>query len=473
MKSIKTFLIGCALIWMALIYCVNAASLPLLSVVNNPFPATNDAFGVAVAAVGADRILVGAQFDQSGGSAAGDAYLFTTQGELVTMFTNPAAADRNEFGEAVAAFGNDRVVIGAYQESGDANWSGAVYLFNTNGTLLRRVGEPSPNVGDGFGSAILETVDHHLLVGAPGKTVAGLSLSGVAYLIDTNGVMLAEFTNSTSASRQELGYSLAAPSADLVVLGAPATPLQMPYAIWSGAAYLYSAKGNLIRSFVNPSPGWGVGFGSALASFGTNRVVIGAYGYSGTKTNAGIAYLFDLDGNLLTTFNNPDPTKLKGFGISIAPVGTNRLVIGAVSNSTTGPPGLAYLFQDDGTLLATIRNPSPAVGDGFGFSVAAFPNGEAIVGAPAYNSPGAAYLFGNTPVGPPLLISRSDARTQLSWENDDASWTLQKADELGPTASWLDSTDAAATAGSTNTVEIVPSPGAPARFFRLRPTKSP
>jgi hypothetical protein len=48
---------------------------------------------------------------------------------LLTTFTNPTPVVFDEFGTSVAAGGNDRVVIGGYQDDSGRNIAGAAYLF--------------------------------------------------------------------------------------------------------------------------------------------------------------------------------------------------------------------------------------------------------------------------------------------------------------------------------------------------------
>src|SRR5437867_3147251 len=60
---------------------------PLLTF-TNPTPAVDDRFGYSVAAVGTDRVLIGAPLDDTGATNAGAAYLFSTNGALLATFTN-------------------------------------------------------------------------------------------------------------------------------------------------------------------------------------------------------------------------------------------------------------------------------------------------------------------------------------------------------------------------------------------------
>ena len=61
---------------------------------------------------------------------AGTAYLFGTNGTLLATLTNPVPTFRGSFGGALAALGTDRVLIGAPAFGLNATNSGRVYLFS-------------------------------------------------------------------------------------------------------------------------------------------------------------------------------------------------------------------------------------------------------------------------------------------------------------------------------------------------------
>ena len=97
----------------------------------------------------------------------------------------------------------------------------------------------------------------------------------------------------------------------------------------AGAAYLFSIDGTLLTTFTNPTPALDDLFGSAVAAVGTNMVLVGAPGNDTGATNAGVAYLFNISGALLTTFTNPTPESDDNFGDAVAAVGTDKVLIGA------------------------------------------------------------------------------------------------------------------------------------------------
>ena len=70
-----------------------AQSSTLITTFTNPTPAAFDGFGGPMAAVGTDRIVIGASRDNTAGaSESGVAYLFRNNGALLTTFFNPTTA---------------------------------------------------------------------------------------------------------------------------------------------------------------------------------------------------------------------------------------------------------------------------------------------------------------------------------------------------------------------------------------------
>ncbi len=364
----------------------------------NPTPAVGDSFGWSVAALGTDRVLIGAYGDSTGAASAGAAYLFSASGALLTTFTNPTPAADDVFGYAVAAVGNDRVLVGAYGHDASVTLTntGAAYLFGANGALLTTFTNPTPAINDVFGWAVAAVGSDRVLISAYGDDT-GASDAGAAYLFNTDGTLLTTFTNPAPAAFDNFGISVAAVGSDRVLMGAFGDSAGAPAA---GAAYLFGTNGTLLTTFTHPAPASSGWFGRSVAAVGSDRVVIGAFGHSAGATGIGAAYLFDTNGTRLTTFSNPDPAAGDYFGRWVAAVGSDRVVIGAYGDSTSAitNTGAAYLFSTNGALLATFANPSPAVGDNFGYAVAAVGTDRVLIGArwddAGASNAGAAYLFG-------------------------------------------------------------------------------
>ena len=303
-------------------------------------------FGDAVGAVGSNP-LVGAPTDDTAGPDAGAAYLMDgTTGNLIQTFVNPNPAQDSFggldfFGRDVAGFGDD-VLVGATGEDFGERDAGAVYLFDgATGQLLLTIQNPTPALGEGFGSAIAS--------------------------FGNNIAITAAFDGTASVN--------------------------------GGAVYIFDGNGALIRTLVSPQPVEFSQFGNALAAFGDDLLVTEPRGFTG-DLRAGVVHLFDGDtGTLIRSYFNPTPVAFELFGNSVAASG-NNVLIGALRNDKSRRSGAAYLF--DGTtaqLTATLINPERGVTDSFANQVAVIGN-SLLISSPFQSSDpvnisqdGVAYLF--------------------------------------------------------------------------------
>ena len=311
-----------------------------MTVFTNPAPISGDRIYYTVAAVGVDKVILGARHLYYDGAFAGSAHLFDLNGHRISTFTNPTPSSSDAFGFSVSAVGNDKVLIGSPGDNAIEPGAGAAYLFDTNGTLLATFTEPMPNGGQYFGYSVTVVGSDRLLIGA---IRAGAGNPGAAYLFALDGTLLATFANPTPSYNECFGFSVAAVGADKVLIGAYA---ESTFAPGAGAAYLFDTRGTLITSFTNPTPATEEYFGWSVTGIGTNNVLIGAP-YESTEYLAGAAYLFDLNGTLLNTFTNPPPTRGAVFGRALAAVGPDEFVIGAdgVDGNGASDSGVVHWFS--------------------------------------------------------------------------------------------------------------------------------
>ena len=263
----------------------------LVTTFTNPAPAAVQAFGWTVTAVGSERALISGLADVNKPAPyPGTAYLFSTNGTLLTSFTNPTPAFDGGFGAAAAAVGSDRVLIGAPDNSTGAAAAGSAYLFSTNGTLLTTFTNPIPATGDNFGTSVAAVGSGRVLISAidyGGSKGTG----GAAYLFSTNGTLLNTFTNPTPAAFDYFGWSVAAVGSTRVLIGAYQDGTG---AFQAGSAYLFSTNGTLLNTFTNPTPATQDWFAWSVAAVGTDRVIIGGIWDNTGAPHAGSAYLFAL-----------------------------------------------------------------------------------------------------------------------------------------------------------------------------------
>jgi hypothetical protein len=129
-------------------------------------------------------------------------------------------------------------------------------------------------------------------------------------------------------------------------------------------------------------------FGSALAKVadtngnGTIDIVVGAPMETDTVTTAGRAYIFDSNGTLLQSLRSPSPRLNGSFGFSVSGVpdldgdGRGDVAVGAVAEADGGTvPGRVHLYSGaTGSLIRSLSSPNPKLAGGFGSSVLGVPD---------------------------------------------------------------------------------------------------
>jgi hypothetical protein len=313
-------------------------------------------------------------------------------GDLSQAIVNPAPQADDMFGYSVTTLG-DLVLVGAPRDNGIAKDSGAAYLFDRNGTLLNTFHSPTPDAGDWFGYAVTTVGENFLIGSARDDTWA--TDSGAAYLFNPQGQLLTTFFSPNPTQYESFGASLSSVGTDPII-GAFRAQDAGTGAFDAGAAYLFSSHGALITTFENPTPAESDHFGYSLAGVG-DRIVIGAFGDDDGARGAGSVYVYDREGTLVETINNPAPAVNDSFGASVAAWGTDRVLIGATLDDTAGPnSGTVYAFDLNGTLEQTFPNPDPDEGENYGLHVLGLDD-HVVIGAHRAGDtlirPGGAYVF--------------------------------------------------------------------------------
>jgi hypothetical protein len=148
---------------------------------------SNDLFGYGINGVSisgdGDTVIVGAVNEDTNGTDAGAAYVFTRSGTTWSqqaMIKASDAASSDKFGSAVSiSEDGDTSVVGASNESG----TGAAYIFTRSGTSWTQVNKiqaSNAQSGDEFGSAI-SISNKSVIVGAYQEDTTATN-SGSAYI---------------------------------------------------------------------------------------------------------------------------------------------------------------------------------------------------------------------------------------------------------------------------------------------------
>lgn len=310
----------------------------------------------------------------------------------LATITNPAPANLDNFGQTIARVGSSRFVVGAPLDDTDSFNGGSAYLYGSTGNFISVIHNPAPEFMDGFGGAVAGVGTNRFVVGCP----RDLTDSGSAYLYDFNGSLLATL-NNPDPGYDYFGSAVAGVSTDRFVVCARLDDVVAAGGVVTnaGSAYLYDINGNFLTAITNPTPEYFDFFGSSVASVGSDRFVVGAERQVvDGMLGVGCAYLYNKNGILLATITNPSPYVEHVFGHAAAGVGPNFFAVG------TPGAGMVYVFNYDGQLLRTLSDPTPIDvpgNDSFGASVCGFGSDLLLVGAREShlepNNTGTVYLY--------------------------------------------------------------------------------
>ena len=181
-------------------------------------PAANDLFGASVS-VSSDTVVVGAIYDDNAAMDSGSAYIFLRSGSAWTQQQKLTASDGaagDYFGAAVS-ISNEAVIVGAYGADGGTRVdSGSAYIFVRAGSVWNswtKLLRSDPAAGDHYGFSVA-TDAGRAIVGAPVKDDPGID-SGAAYVFNLIPVVSDFFINSGAASTANRTVTLNNASAPL------------------------------------------------------------------------------------------------------------------------------------------------------------------------------------------------------------------------------------------------------------------
>jgi hypothetical protein len=241
-------------------------------------------FGSAVSAVGSGLVAIGAPGADGG---RGRVYLMTTNAAVMATITNPIAIPNMGFGHSLARVGSSRFVVGS--KCGER-----VFIYNTNGSLRDEV--PNPATTDAlFGQAVGAFGDDHFIVGSRGfnAQAAGNGGEGRAYIINTNGVVVRVIKNPrgfSSGDPHEFGFDVVAYDDAFSLISAPYSDES---GVSLGAVYVQDANNLLISTITNPASPGSPEFGWSLASVRSNMFVVGSpSGSAVSAVGSGQAYFY-------------------------------------------------------------------------------------------------------------------------------------------------------------------------------------
>lgn len=406
--------------------------------------ATGDKFGWAVSGAGDlnsdgyDDVIVGAPFNDNGGTDAGRAYIFFGGSPMnnsadVTLTGSNA---QDNFGLSVSASGDVNangfadVIVGAPGSDGGGTNAGRAQIYYGGNPMNNSVDVTLNGLTaqDNFGTSVSYAGDVNgdgfsdVICGAPNNDAAGTN-AGRAYVYLGSNPMntTADLTITGAAANDIFGYSVSG-NGDVngdgysdVVSGAPLNDAGGSY---SGSVYVYFGGATLdntvdvtLAGMTGENFGHSVSIQGDLNGDGYSDILAGAPNNGAVFTDAGRTYVYyggsSVDNIRDVMFSGENSLDNLGFKVAYAGDvngdGYTDILAGAPFNNAGGTAaGKVYLYMNSmtGSDIADEYFTGSAAYDGLGCSVsgAGDVNGDGysdlIVGALDYNSSqGIAYIF--------------------------------------------------------------------------------
>jgi hypothetical protein len=377
-----------------------------------------DLFGVDVSISGdGTTAILGAWGVDTGGSSAGAAYIFTRSGSTWTEQAKIQASDKqadDRFGYKVS-ISNDgnTAIISAYLEDTGGSAAGAAYIFTRSGstwTQQAKIQASDKQGNDRFGTSVSIADDGNTAIVGAGNEDTSASNAGSVYIFTRSGstwTQQAKIQASDPQAEDKFGNSsFISGDGDTVIVGAEGEDTGGTSA---GAAYIFTRSGStwtqqakIQSDDIQASDifGWSV----SISGDG-NTAIVGARAEDTTADNAGAAYIFTRSGSTWSQqakIQASDAQYQDYFGYDVSITGDgDTAIIGAYLEDTGGSAaGAAYIFTRSGSTWsqqAKIQASDKQSGDRFGLPVSIADEGSAIVGSyledTGGSNAGAAYIF--------------------------------------------------------------------------------
>ena len=394
---------------------------PVILTLQAPEPTFFGGYGLETALF-EDGIVIGEWTGDVGDiSSAGRAYIYNKDWDLTSILRAPTPKETENFGRDVDVT-DDIIVVGCGSANiGDIEEAGKVYVFDIDGTLLTFLQSPDPKAKGDFGNEVSIYSDG-ILVAEIGGMEHGFIHPGCVYVYTHEGVYLRNVTSPAMKPEGCFGQSLIT-NDEYIVVGEPGTigsnrPIDHP------SVYVYDYDWNLVATIQPPDLQERTFFGFST-SMNDDYLVIGERwatvdGYE----KAGRAHIYDTNWNHMATLQSPTPENNGEFGLDVV-IGGDIVVVGERRGDVESMnEGKAYVFDLEGNLISTLVSPEPFPGNQFGYSVET--DGEIIVVCEAdveaggKSKAGKVHVFGlGEPVAePPTQEVETTAESEPELESD-------------------------------------------------------
>ena len=314
--------------------------------------------------------IAGAYLANYGGNSAGAAYVFTRSGSTWTQQAKLVASDiqaGDQFGISADISGDGNyAIIGARLEDTGGTDAGSAYIFTRSGstwTEQQKIQSSDIQAGDYFGYSVSINSDATYAIVSAYREDTSATDAGAAYVFTRSGSTWTEQAKLTASDGQgsdQLGFSVSINGdGSYVIVGAnnedggAGDPLSN-----SGAAYVFTRSGSTwteqaILRASDAAASDGQGWSVSMSSDGTHAVV-GSWLADPVYSDAGAAYIFSRSGSTWTevkklTASDPGTDDRFGWSVSINSDGSYALIGAPREDGGTGDPitraGAAYIYE--------------------------------------------------------------------------------------------------------------------------------
>jgi len=261
----------------------------------------SDYFGMSVSlSSDGNTALVGAAYEAGTGSA----YVFVRSGGVWSQQQKLTASDAQYadlFGRSVSLSSDgNTALVGAYYEDAGGSMAGASYIFVRSGVVWseqQKLTASDAEADDAFGYSVSLSGDGNTAIVGAFEEDAGGGNAGAAYIFVRNGVVWSQqqkLTASDAEADDYFGYSVSVSSdGNTSLVGAYCEDAG---GIYAGAAYVFVRSGGLWsqqQKLVASDPAASDFFGNSVSvSSDGNTSLVGAYADSAGGSDAGAAYIF-------------------------------------------------------------------------------------------------------------------------------------------------------------------------------------
>lgn len=352
----------------------------------------DDSFGFSVSISGS-MAAVGAPDDDDNGTGSGSVYVFNYDGsewvEDAKLTPDDGEAD-DRFGYSVAVYPGYVVVGAPFEDDGGSN-AGAVYIFSGGSkswTQQAKLTAEDASENAVFGNAVA-IEDTWAIVGARGAQ------TGAAYVFNLSGgtwTQRQRLHPGDGATNDIFGQSVAI-SGDYAIIGAS---WDDDNGAQSGSAYIFTRSGGAWSQSAKLTADNGAAndfFGGSVSISGTHAIV-GAYGKDAADSDFGAAYVFSYEGGAWiqqTELAAADGAKSRQFGAHVSVDGE----FAAIGSSGDPLGESVYVFKRVGSewdQAQKLEASDNASSDEFGSAVS-ITRSHIIAGAPGNADQGAAYVY--------------------------------------------------------------------------------